>query len=347
MKMTYFLITFQVKKGGFKLVADIQSYFDRFHRDIRLSYDNSSNLREKRDLLISNLSEGLQRLSRIRNISLPRCEAFDQGSYAMSTGVMPLPGEDYDIDIGLSFKLSTGSYGPTEVKSWVHDALNTGNRTVEYKRPCVRVQYHKNGQKDFHVDLAVYSDAEYNWTGNYYLAKGFIGSLEEYKIWEVSEPFRLKKMITEGSFQSLEDRRQLRRVIRYLKRWKDVNFSSSGHERPTGIALTACALNWFQPVKHYLWNGSSYYYSYDDLTATTNLVQSIISSFAYQSRLTVHLPVKPYNNLFEKMSNNQIQGFKNKLITLTDALIYAKNTTDSTAACSCLQLVFGSDFPKP
>lgn len=326
-------------------MADVQYYFDKFHQNIRLNYDNSSNLRTKRDLLISNLSEGLQRLSRNRNISLPTCNWFDQGSYAMSTGVMPLLGEDYDIDIGLRFKLSKYDYGPTEVKSWVHDALKTSNRTVEYKRPCVRVQYHKNGQKDFHVDLAVYSDAEYNWTGNYYLAKGFIGSKDEYKIWEVSEPFRLKKMITEESFQELEDRRQLRRVIRYLKRWKDINFSSSGYGRPTGIALTACALKWFQPVKSYRWNGFSYYYSYDDLTATTNLVQSIISSFGYQSRLIVQLPVQPYNDLFAKMTDKQMENLKEKLIALKTYLQYAQSVTDSKSACTMLQLVFGDDFP--
>lgn len=325
-------------------MVDVQYYFDKFHQNIRLNYENSSNLRVKRDLLISNLSEGLKRLSRDRHISLPTCYWFDQGSYAISTGVMPLPGEDYDIDIGLRFKLSKYDYGPTVVKSWVYDALNTGNRTVEYKRPCVRVQYHKNGQKDFHVDLAVYSDAEYNRTGNYYLAKGFIGSKEEYKIWEVSEPFRLKKKITEESFQELPDRRQLRRVIRYLKRWKDLKFSSSGYGRPTGIALTACALQWFKPVKSSHWNGSFYDYSYDDLTATTNLVLSILLSF-YQKRITVRLPVEPYNDLFEKMSDKQMENFKEKLMTLRDCLRYGRSATDSKSACAMLQLVFGSDFP--
>ena len=57
----------------------------------------------------------------------------------MGTGIAPLLSEDYDIDVGLVFHIPKEDYSPVKVKQWVHDALRSRNRTVEYKRPCVRV----------------------------------------------------------------------------------------------------------------------------------------------------------------------------------------------------------------
>lgn len=37
------------------------------------------------------------------------------------------------------------------------------------------------------------------------------------------------------------------RIIRYLKRWKDFQFSEKGNARPPGIALTMTAYQLFQP----------------------------------------------------------------------------------------------------
>ena len=47
-------------------------------------------------------------------------------------------------------------------------ALNKGNRSVEIKYPCVRVNYMKNDEVDFHVDLAIYCKED----DEYYIAKG-------------------------------------------------------------------------------------------------------------------------------------------------------------------------------
>ena len=39
----------------------------------------------------------------------------------MGTGIEPLPGEDYDIDVGLNFHLSKNNYLPVQVKQWVDE----------------------------------------------------------------------------------------------------------------------------------------------------------------------------------------------------------------------------------
>lgn len=326
-------------------MANVQTYFNKFDRTIRRSYDDSRILREKRDMLLNDLRQGLQRHFQRTGVKVPRFEHFNQGSYAIGTGIEPLPGEDYDIDVGLIFHLSKDQYSSVQVKQWVHEALHTGNRTVEYKRPCVRVQYHRAGEVLYHVDLAVYSENPSNWDNQLYLAKGFLGSKPEDQIWEVSEP---KKLIDtfQQKFQDQKDQDQFKRVIRFLKRWKDVNFSASGNERPTGIAITACALNWFQRGARYnLSDGKSYY---DDLTALKNLAQAIINQFnTWTGRMSVNLPVLPHNDLFKKMSDRQMQTFKSRLEAFRDSLSQVEQTVEPLTSCHILQGVFGNDFPTP
>ena len=326
-------------------MANVQTYFNKFHDNIRRSYEDNSTLRERRDLLLDDLRDGLQRYAQNHNVKIPRFEHFNQGSYAMGTGIEPLPSEDYDIDVGLEFHLSKNDCLPVEVKKWVHDALDTGNRTVEYKRPCIRVQYHRAGVGIYHVDLAVYSESIYNSDNQTYLAKGFLGSAPENQIWEVAEPKKLID-IFQQKFQYQRDQDQFRRAIRFLKRWKDFKFRTDGHERPTGIAITACALNWFQRGTRY--NPSDGKNYYDDLTALKNLAQVIINQFDWWTgRMSVRLPVRPHNDLFEKMSDRQMEVFKSRLEAFRDSLSQVELTVDTLTSCHILQDVFGSDFPTP
>ena len=323
-----------------EIMASLQTQFNKFHNTIKVDFDDSGLLRDKRDLIVDNLRDGLKRLFPKYT---PTFTYFNQGSYDLATGVEPLAGEDYDIDVGIIFNFSKGSYKPVQVKEWVFKALNTGSRTVEIKRPCVRVQYHSNTEKWFHVDLAIYStDKDYFGNEVNYIAKGFPGSSEDNKLWELSEPFRLKELLRSKISDSF-DREQFRRIIRYLKRWKDYNFSTG---RPTGIALTACCYNLFTVQKNYVYNSYPLTYQYDDLKALQNVVNGMIGMFTWNGQISVKLPVQPYNELFKKMSNIQMALMKTELITLRDALVAASNEYYSSSACTRLQKVFGSDFPS-
>lgn len=325
-------------------MLNVQTYFNKFHETIRRSYDDNDILREKRDLLLGNLRDGLRSYAQNRNIKIPRYDPFNQGSYAMGTGVEPCPGEDYDIDVGLRFHISKDDYSPIEVKIWVYNALQFGNRTVEYRRPCVRVQYHISGEDAYHVDFAVYSDKGYNWDNQTYLAKGLAGSQPENQFWEVAEPNGLIE-IFRRKFANQGDQDQFRRVIRFLKRWKDVNFSADGNGRPTGIAMTACAMNWFQVKTVYNFDDGKHHYA--DLAALKILAESILNQFDFRTRMSVQLPVPPHNDLFEKMSDMQMQNFKIKLVGLTSVLDEAEKAPTPFVACRKLQHVFGDDFPLP
>lgn len=325
-------------------MANLQTEFLKFHNTIRIDFDNNKPLRDKRDLIVNNLRDGLKRMF---PINPPTFNYFNQGSYDLATGVAPLWGQDYDIDVGIIFNFSKSIYKPVQVKEWVYNALNTGARTVEIKRPCVRVQYHQNGAKWFHVDLAIYSvDKDYYGNEVNHIAKGFIGSSDDKKIWELSEPFRLKELL-KSKISDNSDREQFRRVIRYLKRWKDYKFSSVGAERPTGIALTACCYNFFSPQKTLIYDPftRTYAYQYNDLLALYNVIDGMINTFNWNNIISVNLPVQPYNDLFDKMSERQMLNLKNKLTYFKTILANAFNEPESARACIRLQDVFGTDFP--
>ena len=108
--------------------------------------------------------------------------------------------------------------------------------------------------------------------------------------------------------------------------------------------MTACALNWFQRGTHYNIPDGKYYY--DDLTALKNLSQAIINQFnTWTGRMSVSLPVLPRNDLFEKMSDRQMENFKNRLEVFRDSLSQVELTVDTLTSCQILRGVFGSDFP--
>ena len=304
----------------------LQSQFIRFDEAIKLDYHGESKqLREKRDRV----------LTRLRS-SLPfKFTTFNQGSYEMRTGIHPVD-NDYDIDVGVELDLSSQP-DPVTVKTQVFDAVQSHTSRVEFRRNCVTVFYQEAGEAKFHVDLAIY------WAhpnGNLYLAVGKQHSAQNQRAWQLSEPKRLIELI--NNRHTGTDRDQFRRVIRALKRWASHNFASQGYATPRGIALTACALQWFQPETgplSYLQPGPQYH----DLKALHGVVTSMLNASGW-SRLSVRLPVQPGSDLFERMTDQQMAEFKGRLTTLKTALENASRQPESTA-CQTLRGVFGNAFP--
>jgi hypothetical protein len=328
-------------------MAEIQTQFNKFHELIKIDFDGNKPLREKRDIILDALRTGLKKKL---PTDTPTFNVFNQGSYDIGTGVEPLENNDYDIDVGVVFNFSKGSIGPLAIKQLVFNILNeTYLRKVSIKKPCVRVQYHKAGEKSFHVDLAIYAKGEGFFGGltdELFIAKGKANSPESEKIWETSEPHKLKDCI-KNKITSDADREQFRRVIRYLKRWKDYNTYLTGNGRPTGIALTACCYNHFSVVKEQFWNPNTkaHSYKYNDLKALLNMVNSILGMFSsWSNRIEVKLPVRPYNNLFEKMTDAQMVILQKQLADFKITLTSAVNDTQVTSACMRLRSVFGN-FP--
>ncbi|MEP0548076.1 MAG: cyclic GMP-AMP synthase DncV-like nucleotidyltransferase [Rhodothermales bacterium] len=331
-------------------MADVQKQFTQFHDAIKQKrFEDEQVLRDKRDIVRKKLDDNLPAVFEKYGEEVPTWTWRDQGSYEMGTGTKPLSG-DFDIDQGLYFSLSVSDVDPVTLKKRVHEALDGHTKNVEVRQPCVTVWYHKANERVYHVDIAVYSEAGANWFIGDQLAVGRLGSSEENKGWEASDP----KGLSDEIFERFggEDRKQFRREVRYLKRWKDHKFSSDGNAAPNGIGLTVAAYHWLtnEYVDEYA-NGKD---EPDDLAALLGLVKGMLGRFtstyhegAFARRLAVELPTSPYSDLFAKMTNVQMGAFEEKLEKLRDALEYARDEVDPVDACKRLRKEFGDDFPVP
>ncbi len=209
--------------------------------------------------------------------------------------------------------------------------------------------YHCDDEPIYHVDIAIYSDGEYNDDGKARTAKGKQFSAPEHRIWQISNPQALTDTIF-ARFEG-EDREQFRRIVRYEKRWKAIKFPVDGNAAPNGIGLTVATYDDLQPAYT-----DRFANQHDDLRAMRSLVEAMLNRFAsvwdeneqqFVRRLVVRLPIEPCTDLFARMTANQMAVFETKLTELKEALVYAEGVADPTAACERLQLVFGPDFPVP
>ena len=178
-----------------------------------------------------------------------------------------------------------------------------------------------------------------------YLSRGKPTSSSDEKEWENAEPKLLKEKIN-NRFADADDRQQMKRVIRYLKRWKDEKFKNTKKGKPTGIAITALAYNLFEPeITRKLFSSTV---TPNDLKALKNFVQSILNKFSWRNdRIIVKLPVEPHNDLFEKMSDNQQSIFKEKLQKLLSMLdeLTSNSEPDPHESSKKLRSHLGNDFP--
>ena len=331
-------------------MADVQKQFNQFDEKIKLGrFDENVTLRDKRDIIREKLEANLPGVFEKHGEVCPEFKFYDQGSYDLGTGTKPLDG-DFDIDQGLYFEISTDDYpDPVVLKKRVHEALDGHTRDVSIRRSCVTVQYQKEGEPVYHVDVAVYSEGSANSDGKSRLAKGREHSSSENRVWEVSKPRALKEKIRE-KFGEV-DRRVFRRSVRFLKRWRDENFPRDGHAAPLGIGLTVATYDELQPAYLDYFAGKP-----DDLTTMRRLVEAVLSRFVdvwddeeqkYVRRIYVYLPVEPGNELFSRMSNAQSEAFEVKLKKLQTALDEASSGVDPVEACKKLRSVFGDGFPVP
>ena len=319
-------------------MSTLQTAFTQFHDNIKLEDENQT-LRDKRDILLNKLKDKI-------STDAASYTTFNQGSYAMNTGIKPEDG-DYDIDVGLKFDINKGDYtDPIEVKKWVRDALVGHTKSVSIRRSCVTVQYQQDNEPIYHVDFACY--AADNDDGKLYIAKGKEFSNADEKLWEVSDPQGLIQLVQDK--HSGKDAEQFRRVIRYVKKWKVRKFSSDGNGAPTGIALTVLAYNLFSPSSVY--DPITASRSYDDFDALHNLIKSIKNKFSMTFEdgsiyytISANLPIEPYNDLFDKMTLKQKTTFYDKIVAMDDKLEEAKKKSTLSEKCTLLQDLFGTDFP--
>jgi len=315
----------------------LQKEFGTFHSNIKLgSYDEDESLRVKRNLLIDELTTALQEETIPNTDKKLTFKKFDQGSYAMKTGIKPID-DDYDIDVGVLFDITNEEYDSNKLKKLVYDKLNAQhNRTVKFNRPCITVEY----SSGYHVDLAIYSNND----DNYHIAWGKEHSKTN-RCWYKSEPKKLTKWVSDVSSNS-EHSKQFRHCVRYLKQWKNKHFSSNGNVAPPSIGLTIQVRNAFSLTAGYRKDR--------DLDALINIVSQMKSDFiygydsdtdSYLYTIETPLPVEPYKDVYYKMSPLQLNKYYEKLDSLLEALESAREEESEHETSKILRKVFGDDFP--
>ncbi len=323
----------------------LQSEFLAFHDRIKLDYDVNRELATKRDTLVKILNDSGK---------LPSFKILNQGSYSMYLGTEPLKGREYDIDVGLRFNENCTDYQPMELKNIIYDLLkNHTDYGAEIKKPCVTITYKKDGEAAYHIDLVVYTyENKEDQYSQMYLARGIEEGSDE-TFWDMSDPAGLVDYIN-NAVENKDDRNQYRRIIRYLKRWKNLKFNSSGHAEPASIGITLIAADKFTPCLN---NNED---EYDDLNALLSLAEEIKSMFApvginekgrllYRIKYPMPSSLAFSNNTdaFGKMTDSQMTDFKDKIDKLVRDLQAVKEEVDEIEQCNMLQKIFGEDFHVP
>ena len=320
----------------------LKKQFSDFYDEIRIK-EESEPLKEKREILESDIKDRFPDIMGSHDINLKKSdiEIFDQGSYKYHTTIKS---SVIDRDVAVMIPLDKNKYkDPRKIKRYLRDAINyVTARTVKIKEPCVNVTYYENGEEWMHIDLPLY--AKYD--GKVYLARGKEFS-DNYQ-WEIADP----KGLNDDLCNKINGNDQLRRIIRYIKKWKNGKYANStlDHEVPPSIGLTYLACDCFTSV--------STSEGDDDLTSLQLTMAAIKEKFSltYENDVLVkadisrYLPVEPYSDIFEKMkdsSDNYGITFYNRLSRAVQNLTDAVNVESEHDAGVYVQKVFGSEFTVP
>mgnify|MGYP002625091069 FL=1 len=136
---------------------DLSLEFKKFYYSkVVLSKKETTNLREKKNLNITRLKDGLVEYNEENKTNYKIAEVLEQGSVAMST-VTQNQKNDYDVDVAIVFDdTNIAGLGQREIKNIVVKALK--KKCTNFKKEpealtnCVRIVYSDN----YHIDFAIY-----------------------------------------------------------------------------------------------------------------------------------------------------------------------------------------------
>lgn len=313
----------------------IQRKFRNFHDAIKLSREDSKykDAREKDDSICAALKVAF------KEAGYPVIETFIQGSLKTATTIKH-PKIDFDIDRALVIDAADAPDDPVEVKKLVCSVLEKrGFKHAKIKMPCVTADY---ASLNLHVDIVVYRKNG----DNYELAVGKRNSGDAVKVWSTSDPKGLIDNINDKSayIGSSEDKlSQYKRLVRYMKRWRDEKFEDSVRKKVYSIGITVMLKEQFKSAMDN--DGKS-----DDLQALRDTVEAILNGGYFKAlvdsnyRVEVKLPVKPFRDIFDNSSIATGTQFRNKLNVMLRKLDNAVTEESLKKQCDILRELFGDDF---
>ena len=317
----------------------IQTHFDKFHDRIKLGREDEAykKARERDDSIKKEVK------SAFKDAGYPVVDDFIQGSLKVYTGIKPISG-DYDIDRALVIDDETAPENPVTPKKTALDVLeDRGFKNAKIKKPCVTADY---ASDNVHIDFIIYKRLG----DEYYLAVGKKNSDEDNRQWSPADPLGLIEWINDDSLYDQDDAKtvlaQFRRLVRYLKRWRDVQFSEAVATKVYSIGLTVMVKD--ELVSSFTAEGAR-----QDLQALIKTVEAILDAAYFDEeepgryRIQVYLPVEPKRDIFDGSSLDTGTQFYNKLKRLKEKLVEIEALSDERKQCEILNELFGDDFEVP
>ncbi len=296
-------------------MLNLNNVFLDFNNEITLTKEYKDKITKGRDALRKKVGDNFVEKNR------KRPKHCMQGSYTMNVAIMPLEGEDFDLDNGVylqGYGNDKSSWPSTAtVHSWITDAVkgHTSKEPID-KNTCVRIIY----VDSYHIDLPIYilgTDEKENNIA--YLA-------HKSKGWIESDP----KAFTDWFQGVVNDNGQVvRHLVKYLKAWKEYK----GIDIP-GMAVSILVCNHLSITEER-----------EDISlldTITNIIDELNDSFA------CYKPVTPTDeDLFSSCSETRKYSVINGLTILKNkihkAIYEEKNEKKAT---EILQGVFGDRFPE-
>ncbi|HBA3612172.1 TPA: nucleotidyltransferase [Escherichia coli] len=317
----------------------LQNKFKNFHDAIKLGRKDLeyTTARLKDDSITADIVE------RFKEDGYPVIEDFIQGSLATSTGIRE-KGQDYDIDRAIVIEAKLAPENPITPKLAVLEVLDKrGFKNAKIKKPCVTADYKVD---DLHIDIPIYRKYD---NGQYELAVGKRYSDENTREWARAAPRELIDWVNnydanEAYGSNKHD--QYRRIVRYLKRWRNFTFGDDVRRKIYSIGIAVM-------VKESFFSSINDEGFPDDLSALRKTINYILNYQNYftlvedgKYRIKVTLPVSPYRDIFHGSSIVTGTQFRNKLSALLKILDKVADEDQESKQCELLRSVFGEDFPE-
>lgn len=299
--------------------------FIEFENTISLTPTDVKFLRKARTTVKNKISKYFT-----ETLGIPAPKFIVQGSFTMGTIIKPISGS-FDIDLGVYVNFGSNEVNdwprPETVSKWLKDSLfHHTNTTPINKKTCVRIKYKpttKSNDIQYHVDLPIYAVSK-NLLGWESIRIGQNGE----KGWkEKSDPKGFSEWFNEVSQENENDKDQFKRVVKYLKAWKDQN--KKRRKFPNGMLLTVLA-------------GKSYNPNTRDDLAFYKTVRKIYNKLTWSNK--VRKPVEPFNDLGNYLTSSQWGKFHESLGHLVDDLKYVLKVEDYSEGINILRNQFGNRF---
>lgn len=301
---------------------------DTLNKRVRPSDEQMELLREKKADIETHLRSDLR----------DRCDCpvstWLQGSYKLHTLVRPLHKQDYDVDIGVYVEWGNADgeiFTPLEIREHLQSSLRAFKRVDTSvkeivdppKERCSRANY----EKQFHIDTPAYHHNTD--TGVARLATLSNG-------WECSDPEKMVKWFQDRL--DGDDRKQVRRLARYLKAWAALRFSEDRNSQPSSLLLTVLAVEAYSTAI-----GQQ---SLADDDALRAIVDSIFWRLSRNSHVENPVTTDQDRDL-NRLDNTGFDGFMRGLNELLDIATRATGCDEEANAAAAWTDAFDYLFPLP